>query len=74
MPEIGSKGFRTVMIEHGDLTGEAVEEIDGILHNPDKAREMSEFNFELGKRYFSFETLRAQLRTLIERATGNPAN
>ncbi len=72
MPEIGSKGFRTVMIEHGNLTGEAVEVIAGILYNPDKALEISEFNFELGKQYFSFETLRTQLNTLIGRAAGSP--
>ncbi|MGW8314009.1 MAG: glycosyltransferase family 4 protein [Bacteroidales bacterium] len=70
MPEIGSKGFKTVMIEHGDLTGEAVNEINAILHDPVLAHEMAEFNFELGKRYFSFETLHAKLQTLISRATG----
>lgn len=68
MPEIGSKGFKTVMIQHGNLTGEAIEEIAEILYDPVKAGEMAAFNFQLGKRYFSFETLRMKLQTLLNRA------
>lgn len=57
-PEIGSKGFRTVMIEDGKLTDQAVTEIDRIIHDEKLCREIGEFNFELGKKYFSYEVLR----------------
>ncbi len=60
-PEIGSKGFRTVMIEDGKLTEEAIREIDEIIHNPKLAREIAEYNFELGKKYFSYEVLEQKL-------------
>lgn len=74
MPEIGSKGFKTVMIEHGNLTGEAVEEIADILYDPAKAREMATVNFQLGKAHFSFETLRIKLQTLLDRAVHTPVD
>jgi glycosyltransferase involved in cell wall biosynthesis len=64
-PDIGSKGFRTVMIEHGELTGESVGEISDIIYNPLLAREIAEYNFELGKKYFSYDTLREKLEQLI---------
>ena len=68
MPDIGSKGFRTVMIEHGILTDEAVQEMAEIIYHPDLARKIAEYNFELGKQYFSYETLREKLEELIGKA------
>ncbi|OQX85728.1 hypothetical protein B6D60_07365 [candidate division KSB1 bacterium 4484_87] len=60
-PEIGSKGFKTVMIEDGILTEDAIREIDKIIHDPKLAREIAEYNFELGKKYFSYEVLEQKL-------------
>lgn len=68
MPDIGSKGFRTVMIEHGNLTQEAVREMAEIVYNPELAREIAEYNFELGRKYFSYDTLRSKLEELIDSA------
>jgi len=65
MPDIGSKGFRTVIIEHNILTGEAVKEMAEIIYNPDLAQEIVDHNFELGEKYFSYETLRGKLEELI---------
>jgi glycosyltransferase involved in cell wall biosynthesis len=70
MPDIGNKGFKTVMIENGILTEEAVREMAEIIYNPDLAREIAEYNFELGKKYFSYDTLREKLDELIRLATG----
>jgi len=69
MPDIGSKGFKAVMIENGQLTDEAVKEISEVIYNPDQAREIAEYNFELGKKHFSFDTLRGKLEELIQLAT-----
>jgi len=60
-PEIGSKGFKTVMIEDNVLTDRAVNEIDKIIHDPKLCREISEYNFELGKLHFSYEVLKEKL-------------
>ena len=65
-PDIGSKGFRAVMIEDGNLTDEAVSEIDQVVHDPALAREIAEHNFELGKKHFSYEVLEEMLTRLFE--------
>jgi glycosyltransferase involved in cell wall biosynthesis len=69
MPDIGSKGFKTVMIENGELTDEAVSAMAEVIYNPDLATEMARFNFELGKKEFSYDTLREKLTQLISKAT-----
>jgi glycosyltransferase involved in cell wall biosynthesis len=68
MPDIGSKGFRTVMIENGNLTQDAVESISRIIHDPALAEEIAQHNFELGRKYFSYDTLREKLEELISLA------
>jgi glycosyltransferase involved in cell wall biosynthesis len=69
MPDIGSKGFKTVMIEKGELTDEAVRSMAEIIYDPSLAAEIGAYNFELGKQYFSYETLREKLVELIGLAT-----
>jgi glycosyltransferase involved in cell wall biosynthesis len=64
-PDIGSKGFETVMIEGGRLTDEAVAQVREILGDPARAREMTERNYELGREHFSFEALERLLTELI---------
>jgi len=70
MPDIGSKGFKTVMIENGNLTGDAVKDISEVIYNPALCQEIAEYNFQLGKKYFSYDTLREKLDELIRKATG----
>ncbi len=65
-PEIGSKGFKTVMIEDNVLTDEAIAEIDRIIHDEELCREVGEFNFELGKKYFTYEVLEEKLSGLFD--------
>ena len=65
MPDIGSKGFRAVMIENGELTSEAVKAMAEVIYNPSLASEIADHNFELGKKYFSYDTLREKLDQLI---------
>ena len=60
-PEIGSKGFQTVMIEDNILTDEAVKKIDEIIHKPKLAHEIAEYNFDLGNKYFSYDVLEQKL-------------
>jgi len=68
MPDIGSKGFKTVMIENGELSPEAVSAMAELIYTPAKAREVAEYNFDLGRKYFSYDTLREKLQELIDRA------
>ena len=69
-PDIGSKGFRTVMLEDGRLTPEAVEEIRAVIGDRRLQQEIAEHNFELGRLHFSYDTLRRRLGELFERQSG----
>lgn len=64
-PDIGSKGFRIVMLENNLLTDKAVAEIREILFNEKLSREIAEHNYELGKEHFSYDVLREKLPLLF---------
>ena len=64
-PDIGSKGFETVMIENEELTDDAVSQIDKIIHNKKLSKEITEHNYALGKKYFSYEVLEGLLTELF---------
>ncbi len=66
-PDIGSKGFKTVMLENNELTDEAVNAMAEIIYDEKKCKEIAEYNFELGKKYFSYETLSHKLNELFVR-------
>jgi len=65
-PDIGSKGFKTVMIEQGLLTDQAVNEVRQVLDDTDMRQEMTAHNFELGREHFSYQSLERLLRELVE--------
>ena len=64
-PDIGSKGFKTVMLDDNVLTDNAVKNMQEVIYNDKLNREISEFNYELGKKYFSYSTLQEKLEELI---------
>ena len=68
VPDIGSKGFKTVMLENNELTDQAVKDMAEIIYNPKLAKEIADYNFELGKKYFSYDTLKEKLQELIDKA------
>jgi len=64
-PDIGSLGFKTVMLQKNNLTDDAVAEIDRIIHDPAEQAEIAEYNFELGRKHFGYDTLKEKLRTIL---------
>jgi len=68
-PDIGSKGFKTVMLEDNNLTDDKVEQMREVIYNEKLNREMAEYNFRLGKKYFSYEVLEEKLRQLLDIVT-----
>jgi len=64
-PDIGSKGFKTVQIENGELTDEAVKAISRIINSKDECEEIGEYNYALGKEHFSYEVLKELLAKLF---------
>ena len=65
-PDIGSKGFKAVMLDDNKLTDESVKQIRDIIYNPKLNRDVADFNFELGKKHFSYDTLQSKLEELIK--------
>lgn len=63
--DIGKKGFRVVMTENNVLTNEAVEKIKKIIYDKNLQRAIAEYNFNLGKKYFSYEVLEKKLKKAI---------
>jgi len=64
-PDIGSKGFKTVMLEDNQITDNALKEIQEVIYNDTLNHEIGEYNFQLGKKYFSYDTLEEKLHALI---------
>jgi len=65
-PDIGSKGFKAVMLEENVLTDESVKQMSEVIYNENLNKEIAEYNFELGKKHFSYEVLEERLTELIQ--------
>ncbi len=64
--DIGKKGFKTVMIKNGNLNKRAVKKIKKIIYDKDLAKKIVNYNFEIGKKYFSYKILKTKLRQIIK--------
>jgi hypothetical protein len=62
--DIEPKGFDVVAID-GFLSDAAVQQVEQVLREPERRRAMVETNFELGRKYFSFNVLRRGLSGLL---------
>ena len=58
--DIKPKGFSVIELD-GYVTKDAVEKTKQVLAEPELCREMVEHNYELGKRFFSYDVLRRRL-------------
>jgi glycosyltransferase involved in cell wall biosynthesis len=67
-PDIGSKGFKAVMLEDNVITDTALREMKEIIYNDALNREIAEYNYQLGKKLFSYSTLQEKLEELISLA------
>lgn len=67
-PDIGSKGFKTVMLEDNNITDSALKDMQEIIYNDKLNREIAEYNYALGKKFFSYDTLEEKLTELIKLA------
>lgn len=59
-------GFDTIVFD-GFLTNDTVNEVNQLLDNPSRCRDMVEHNYEIANEYFSFEVLEAELRLMVQR-------
>jgi glycosyltransferase involved in cell wall biosynthesis len=62
--DIQPKGFRAIGFE--DFIGDdTVRQVRTVLQNPDLAAEMTNYNYGLGRIYYSYHTLETRLKALI---------
>jgi glycosyltransferase involved in cell wall biosynthesis len=71
--DIKPKGFRVIEFD-GFVTDETVRQVQRVLEDPQLVQEMSEHNYNLARRYYSYSMLERRLQTLLMECFGeNPA-
>jgi len=66
MPDIGSKGFKVVMLENNELTEQSVKDMKEIIYNEKLNDDIGEYNYLLGKKHFSYDVLEEKLDGLLK--------
>jgi glycosyltransferase involved in cell wall biosynthesis len=62
--DIKPKGFRVIEFD-GFITDDTARQVRQVLQEPDLAREMTEHNYRLARRHYSYATLERRLQTLL---------
>jgi mannosylglucosylglycerate synthase len=62
--DIKPKGFRVIEFE-GYIDQETVRHTHEVLDNPGLTQEMTDYNYQLARRHYSYSTLRRHLQTLL---------
>jgi glycosyltransferase involved in cell wall biosynthesis len=62
--DIEPKGFQAIQFD-GFITEDTVRQVKSILNDPDLAESMTEHNYSLAKKFFSYRVLRQQLDALL---------
>ncbi len=65
-PDIGSKGFKTVMTENNNLKDSHVQAAREILTDQAYAREIGDHNYETAKKHFSYDVLEELLSKILK--------
>lgn len=68
--DIKPKGFKVVELDDY-VTDSSIRLTQQILANPSTARELVEHNYNLGKRYYSYRTLRRRLTMMLTQCFGS---
>ena len=72
MRDIEPKGFETITID-GYMTNYAVEQVQKLLDDPERRKAMTDKNYDLGKKYYSYDVLRNKLRLILNSIRGELA-
>jgi len=67
--DIEPKGFRVIAMD-GFLTRNVLDQVRRVITDEAYRREMVDYNYELGKAFYSYSVLRRKLRSLITNFTG----
>jgi len=64
--DIEPMGFDTVVFD-GYLTNDTMDHVRRILNDAKRRQEMVDHNYEIARKFFSYEVLEAELRLMVER-------
>ena len=67
--DIEPKGAKVIAMD-GYLTRDVVNKVQRIIDDKEYRDEMVDFNYEIGKAFFSYSVLRRNLRALVTNFTG----
>ncbi len=67
--DIEPKGAKVITMD-GYLTKDVVNKVQRIIDDPGYRQQMVDFNYEIGKAFFSYSVLRRKLRALVTNFTG----
>ena len=67
--DIEPKGAKVIAMD-GYLTKDVVNKVQRIIDDPAYREEMVDYNFEIGKAFFSYSVLRRKLRAIVTNFTG----
>jgi len=62
--DIRPKGFKAIEFD-GFITDDTVDDVREVLTSPELVQEMTEHNYELAKKFFSYRALQQQLEALL---------
>lgn len=68
--DIQPKGFKIIAFDEF-LSDSSVREAREVLENPEKAGEMVEHNYEIGRRNYSYRVLESRLKTALDESLGS---
>lgn len=74
LKDIASKGFITMMITDNEITEDAFNQMISIIENPNLREAIGEDNFEIGKKYFSYDVLKRRLQIIFNELFGGDTN
>ncbi len=67
--DIEPKGAKVITMD-GYMTKDVVAKVQRIINDKEFREEMVDFNYEIGKAFFSYSVLRRKLRALVTNFTG----
>ncbi len=67
--DIRPKGFEMIEFD-GYVTDETIAEAKAVMRDPERAAAMTDVNFDLGARYFSYQQAETQLHAMVREALG----
>lgn len=67
--DIRPKGFRAIEFD-GFITDDTIDQVREVLTSPEMVQEMTDHNYGLAKKYFSYSVLQSQLEALLASCFG----